>query len=102
MNSADVDIRAIDGGIEIRLHIQPRARKSGIVGIHNKALKVKISAPPVDDAANRAIIDYFSGLLGLPKSNIKIASGLKSKEKALQIKGISLQIFFEMIEKHFL
>ena len=99
MNNADLEIRAIDGGIEVRLHIQPRAKQSGIVGIHNKALKVKITAPPVDDAANRAIIDYFSTLLGIAKSNIKIASGLKSKEKALQIKGLSLPSFLQTIEK---
>jgi uncharacterized protein len=99
MNSAALEIRSIDGGIEVRLHILPRARQNRIVGIHNKALKVKIIAPPVDDAANRAIIEYFADLLGLPKSNARIASGLKSKEKALQIKGISLQSFIQTIEK---
>ena len=99
MNSAELEIRSIDGGIEVRLHIQPRAKQSGIVGIHNKSLKVKITAPPVDDAANRAIIDYFSNLLGIAKSNIKIASGMKSKEKSLQIKGVSLQSFLQTIEK---
>jgi uncharacterized protein (TIGR00251 family) len=63
-------------------------------------LKVKISAPPVDDAANRAIIEFFSDLLSLPKSCLHIISGGKSRDKVLRIEGISLERFRESVKAH--
>jgi len=97
MNPADLDIRETAGGLCIRLHVQPRAKHSEIAGIHNGALKLKLTAPPVDDAANRAVIEHFASLLGIPKSSIQITSGLKSREKILQIKGISPAAFLTRI-----
>jgi uncharacterized protein (TIGR00251 family) len=90
MIPADLQVRETAAGLEIRLHVQPRAKRCEISGVHNGALKVKVTAPPVDDAANRAIVDFFSSLLGISKSSLQIVSGLKSKDKKLQIKGISL------------
>jgi uncharacterized protein (TIGR00251 family) len=98
MNPAEPDIRETAEGIAVRLHVQPRARHSEIVGIHNGALKLKVTAPPVDDAANRAIIEHFSSLLGISKSSLQITSGLKSRDKTLQIKGISAQTFLARID----
>jgi uncharacterized protein len=89
VSELDLDIRESREGLLIRLHVQPRAKRSEISGIHNGALKVKITAPPVDDAANRAVIEFFSSLLGLPKTSFEIISGLKSREKTLQLNGLS-------------
>jgi uncharacterized protein (TIGR00251 family) len=97
MNPADLQIRETAAGLEIRLHVQPRAKRCEISGIYDRALKVKVTAPPVDDAANRAIIDYFSSLLGIPKSNLQIVSGLKSRDKTMQIKGLSLPSFLDRV-----
>jgi uncharacterized protein (TIGR00251 family) len=82
-------IRETDSGSEIRLHVLPRAKHCEITGEHNGALKLRITAPPVDDAANRAIIEFFSELLDVPKSGLQIVSGLKSRDKTLQIRGLS-------------
>jgi uncharacterized protein (TIGR00251 family) len=90
MIPADLQFRETAAGLEIRIHIQPRAKRCEISGIHNGALKVKVTAPPVDDAANRALVDFFSTLLGISKSSLQIVSGLKSRDKVMQIKGISL------------
>jgi uncharacterized protein len=81
-------IRENSSGLEIALHVQPRARRNGIAGMHNGALRLKISAPPVDDAANRAVLQFFSSLLDIPKSRLRIVSGEKSREKILRIEGI--------------
>jgi hypothetical protein len=93
MDSAGCRIRETGTGLMVPLHVQPRARQTQIAGIHNGALKVKISAPPVDDAANRAIVEYFSKTLCLPKSHVRIVAGQKSRDKLLHISGISLQTF---------
>jgi hypothetical protein len=93
MTYSELQIQENGDRLEFRLHVLPRAKRSEIAGLHGGALKVKISAPPMDNAANRAIIQYFSTLLGIPKSNIQILSGLKSRDKRLQIRGVSLKGF---------
>jgi uncharacterized protein (TIGR00251 family) len=89
MFDTGLQIRETGRGLEIRLHVQPRARRCEIAGVFNGALKVKITAPPVDDAANRAIIGFLSGLLSLPKSGLRILAGSRSRDKVLEIRGIS-------------
>jgi uncharacterized protein len=100
MNNSGLKVRETGLGLEVRLHVLPRAKRSELAGVHNGALKLKVTAPPVDDAANRAIIDFFSGLLGVSKSSLSIPTGAKSRDKTLQIKGLALSRFFELIDLH--
>ena len=100
MGNTDFRIRESGADIEVPLHVQPRARRTQIAGLHDGILKVKISAPPVDDAANRAILEFFSSLLGHPKSRLHIISGEKSRNKVLRIEGMSLRRFQESIAAH--
>ncbi len=93
MSDARWRIRETDSGVEVSLHVQPRSRRNEVAGLHNGALKLKISAPPVDDAANRAVIEYFASLLGIPKSRLQIVSGLKARDKVLLVKSVSLAEF---------
>jgi uncharacterized protein (TIGR00251 family) len=93
-----IQIREREGGVEVSLHVQPRARREEIVGIHGGALKLKIAAPPVADAANRAILDFFAELLSLPKSRLRILAGEKSRRKTLRIEGISRSEFLDRCE----
>jgi uncharacterized protein len=97
MNSSDLKVRETGLGVEVPLHVLPRAKRSEISGLHNGALKLRITAPPVDDAANRAIVEFFSKLCGIPKSNIHILTGAKSKEKILQLQGVTLNRFLKLI-----
>ncbi len=97
MGDAGLKIRETGSGLEVPLHVQPRARRSELAGVHNGALKLKVTAPPVDDAANRAILEFFSSLLNVSKSGLSISSGAKSRNKILRIKGLSLSRFLELI-----
>lgn len=97
MKTEDLQVRVTATGLEIRLHVQPRGKRSEVSGIHNGALKVKVTAPPVDDAANRAIVEFFSDQLGISKSALRIISGLKSRDKTLQVNGLSLQSFLDRL-----
>ncbi len=92
-------VREKDFGVEVALHVQPRAPRNEIAGLYNGALKLRVSAPPVDDAANRAVIEYFASLLDMPKSRISIVSGTKSREKVLRIDSISLTDFSRRFPK---
>ncbi|MDR0311647.1 MAG: DUF167 domain-containing protein [Acidobacteriota bacterium] len=97
MTEVPFQIRETANGLEARLYAQPRAQRSEIAGIHNGALKIKISAPPVDDAANRAIVDFFADLLDIPKSRVRLASGLKSRNKTLIVEGVSRDRFISAL-----
>ena len=68
-------------GITLKVFIQPRASKNMIAGIHGDALKIKLTAPPVDGAANKMCIKYLAKCLMLPKSSIEIISGQTSRTK---------------------
>jgi uncharacterized protein len=99
MSDDFVHIREIHDGFEFSVHVQPRAKCSEISGVHNGALKVKVTAPPVDDAANRAVIDFFSTFLHVSKSSVTISAGLKSRHKILRIKGVPLDRLSALVKK---
>ncbi|MBI3042159.1 MAG: YggU family protein [Betaproteobacteria bacterium] len=67
------------------LHVQPNARKSGIVGLHGDALKVKIAAPAADNRANAALIEFLSEALGVSKSAVVLRHGATSRRKVVEI-----------------
>ena len=79
------------GCIFINIHLQPRASKNEIVGIHGESIKLRLTSPPVDGAANSHAIEFFAKKLGVQKSKITIVSGEKSRHKTLKVAGISLE-----------
>jgi uncharacterized protein (TIGR00251 family) len=89
MHEASVRIREAQSGVSVPLHVQPRARRTQIAGTHGDALKIQVSAPPAEDAANRAVVDFFARLLRLPKARLQIIAGQKSRDKILRIEGIT-------------
>jgi len=91
MTESGLQIRETPAVLEVRLHVLPRAKRCEISGVHNGALKVRVTAPPVDDAANHAIIKFFAAKLDISKSSIGIVAGHKSRDKILQIKSLSLR-----------
>lgn len=97
MPETELQVRETAEGLLVRLHVQPRARRCEIAGVFNGALKIKVTAPPVDDAANHAVIEFFAGLLKIPKSACRILAGEKSRDKTLQIRGVSIQNFLQRV-----
>jgi len=77
---------------QIRLHvyIQPKASRNKIDGIHDSALKIKITSPPVDGSANEMLIKLLSKELGIAKSDIRIISGFKARKKTLSVDRLSI------------
>ena len=75
------------GKVRVKVHVQPRASRSEIVGLHGDALKVRLNAPPVDGAANEALAELLAERLALPKRNVRILSGETSRAKVVEIDG---------------
>jgi uncharacterized protein len=79
-----------DEGVSFAVRVQPRARRNAIVGELGDALKLALTAPPVDGRANEACIEFFAALLDVPRSSITIASGRSSGNKVIRVAGISV------------
>jgi uncharacterized protein (TIGR00251 family) len=71
------------------VYIQPRASRTETAGTHDGAVKIRIAAPPVDNAANRALIEFIAQRLGVAKSRVRIVSGASSRKKMLEVDGVS-------------
>lgn len=89
----------IKDGITLLLHLQPRAKREGLVGEHNGRLKVAVKAAPVDGAANEALIRLLADIFGLPRSAVVLLAGNTSKEKRVLLQHIELKAVLEIIAK---
>jgi uncharacterized protein len=80
-----------NSGVRLRVHVQPRASRSEVVGLHGDALKIRLAAPPVDGAANEELIAFLAKQLKVPKSRIELVAGAASRAKTVAIAGISAE-----------
>ncbi len=78
-----------DQEIILRLHAQPGAKRTSVVGLYGDKLKIAVATPPVDGKANQAIIAFLAKTLGLSKSKLTLISGETSREKRIRIQGIT-------------
>lgn len=72
-------------GLVFRIRVQPRSSKNQINGLHGDALKISLTAPPVDNAANKACSGFLAGLLPIAKSQVTIVSGHTGRNKQVRI-----------------
>jgi len=79
-----------NGKILLTLYVQPRASRNRIAGLHGDAVKLCVTAPPVDDKANGAVIAFLAKFFNIPKSAVVIQSGKQSRTKRLILSGLSL------------
>jgi uncharacterized protein (TIGR00251 family) len=71
----------------VNVHVQPRASRSEVVGTHGTALKVRVHAPPIEGAANDAVIGLLAAQLGVPRRAVRIVAGAGSRAKTVDIEG---------------
>ena len=69
--------------------MQPRASKNEVVGLHDGCLKLRITAPPVEGAANEAVIRLVAESLGIPRRQVRLVTGSTGRRKILEIEGVS-------------
>jgi uncharacterized protein len=88
-NDAVPHLSDIPEGILLKIHVQPRASRTEISGWTDEGLKIRLTSPPVDGAANRLCAEFIAKTLGVAKSSITIESGDKSRRKLVKVRGIS-------------
>jgi uncharacterized protein (TIGR00251 family) len=82
-------VRDGDGSVRFAVRVQPRASRSEIVGLHGDAMKIRLSAPPVDGAANEALVELIAGVLGVGRRAVRIVSGESSRSKVVEVEGVT-------------
>ncbi len=80
-------LRASKDGVEVLVHVQPGARRSGVVGVHGDALKVSVKAPPSGGKANEAVIEIVASALGVKRGRVELISGATARSKRLLVSG---------------
>jgi uncharacterized protein (TIGR00251 family) len=86
-----IAVRDSSGGATFTVKVQPRARKNAITGELDGALKLALTAPPLDGKANAACIEFLANLLRVSRSSITIASGQASRRKLIRVAGLSAE-----------
>lgn len=84
-------------GIQFKIKVQPRASKNEITGLQGDALKIRLTAPPVDGEANEACIKFLAGYFKVPRKQVSIISGLTSQHKLIEIEGLTQETLIKSL-----
>ena len=75
--------------VSLEVYVQPRASKTELAGLHDGRLRIRLAAPPVDGAANAALVAFVAEKLGIAKSRVQVVAGLTSRRKVIRIDGMT-------------
>jgi len=84
-----LELHEKDGGVTIKVRVQPRASRTEIIGEHAGAIKMRVAAPPVDGKANEECRRYLAKLLKVGATSVEIISGDSSRDKVIRVSNIS-------------
>jgi uncharacterized protein (TIGR00251 family) len=79
----------VSAPVRLSVYVQTRASRTEIVGMHHGLLKIRLAAPPVDGAANAALVAFMADELDVARSHVRIVSGLTGRRKVVEIDGVS-------------
>jgi hypothetical protein len=84
-------LRSQPDGVFLSVKVQPRASRNDVDGLHGSELKVAVTAPPVDSAANQAVVELIAEILGLPRRAVTLVRGQTSRHKILRLDGLTAE-----------
>lgn len=85
----ELHVRASAAGTIIPVRVHPGARRTGITGLHDGALKISLQPPPAEGRANEALVDFLAGYFRVPRSSVTITSGQSSRNKTVLIRALA-------------
>ena len=88
---SQLKITEAENGVTFAVRVVPRASRNEIAGVHGDALKVRLTAPPVEGRANKALIAFLAKLLSVRKSQVEIVAGGTSRRKMIRVIDLSAQ-----------
>ena len=87
-----------DDAVSFAVRVQPRASRDEIAGEYQDGLKIRLTAPPVDDRANEALCKYLAARLKVPRSAVRIAAGERSRAKRVEIRGVTAAMVRDLVD----
>ncbi|MBU0491043.1 MAG: YggU family protein [Chloroflexi bacterium] len=84
-----MDIQEHDGAVTFAVRAVPRAKQSEVVGIEGGALKVRLTAPPVEGKANEALVRFLADALGVRRGDVSIVAGERARRKVVCVQGLT-------------
>ena len=84
-----LDLREDASGVVLKVSVQPRSSREEPAGLYNGALKLKLTAPPTEGAANEACLALLARLFEIPKSRVRILRGHRSRQKWVRMEGLT-------------
>lgn len=90
-------VREGEGFLELDVRVAPRSSRDAVLGVHDGALKIALSAPPVDGEANAALVAFFAKALRVPKSSVVLVRGERGRSKTLRIANADRRILEALI-----
>ncbi|MGA2482028.1 MAG: DUF167 domain-containing protein [Candidatus Acidiferrales bacterium] len=92
-----LELRERDGTVILNVRVQPRASRNALDGEWQGALKVRLTAPPVDDKANEALRAFLGEVLRIPKSAVRILAGERGRTKRIEIQGVTARLIHDLL-----
>lgn len=92
-------LKSTEGSCELAVLVQPRASRTRVIGEHDGRLKIALSAPPVDGAANKALIEFLCHELSVGKADVTLLDGQSSRRKRLAIRGVAAREIMNILVK---
>lgn len=92
-----LNLKADSEGVRFAALVRPRSSRNHIAGVQDGALKIHLTAPPVDGAANKACIKFVAQAFGVRPSQVSLVSGLTGRNKTLRVEGLSAREFTEKV-----
>ena len=91
-------IRNTSLGIELDVQVIPRARKTEVAGLRDDRLLIRLAAPPVEGAANGALVAFVAEWLAVPRRAVQLISGERSRRKRLSVAGVTVDLVRKRLE----
>jgi uncharacterized protein len=91
LSRPDDPFEAVPAGVKLHLLIQPRASTNAVVGVHDGRIKIRLTAPPVEGAANEALIGFLAGTLDVSRSALELVAGHTGRRKTVVVTGIGIE-----------
>ncbi|HET9295055.1 MAG TPA: DUF167 domain-containing protein [Gemmatimonadales bacterium] len=82
-------VESVEGGVRLRVRVQPRASRSELAGLHDGRVRIRLAAPPVDGEANEELERFLARLLSVPRRAVSLTAGHSSRQKTLVVLGVT-------------
>ena len=89
MNTNNLPIQTVEGGVKISVRVQPKAKRTGITGLHDNRIKVSVIEPPEKGKANHAVRKLIAKTLNVAASQVELLNGATNRDKDLLVTGVS-------------